>query len=531
MSAPPEPMPALRGSLTEAWQQVVAHAPDGLALRHDGTSTTAAELERAAETLAAALADRGVGPGDRVGVQLQNVPEVVMLMLALWRRGAAAVLLNPMYAGDELRHLVTDSGAVGLLVEAGRHEEIAALVEGSDVAWLLTVGEGQAGPEQADSDQDPEHDLATILAAHKGRSAEPVAADHDTVALLTYTSGTTGPPKGAMNTHGNLLAVGATSAAAMHLTPADRVLAVAPLFHITGAVIDLATPLLAGAAVVLPGRPTPEGAARLIRDEGVTCTTGSITVFNGMDRLDLPEDTFASVRCLHSGGAPVPPATVERFEQRHGVYIHNIYGMTETSSAVIAVPPGERSPVDPTSGSLSIGKALPGVELRIVDPDGRPLPAGEPGELEIAGPAVVPGYWGKPEATAETFPEGRLRTGDGAIIDAGGWVHIVDRLKDQINVSGYKVWPREVEDALLGHPAVHEAAVVGEPDDYSGERVVAHLTLAEGADVDADELIAFARERLARYKAPREVHLVEELPKTLTGKIQRRALRDGTTRT
>ncbi len=199
--------------------------------------------------------------------------------------------------------------------------------------------------------------------------------------------------------------------------------------------------------------------------------------------------------------------------------------MTETSSGVVAVPPGVRAPVDAESGSLAIGIPLPLVEARIVDERGDQVPTGTPGELELAGPQIISGYLGRPEDTAKTFPGGRLRTGDVAIMDAAGWIHLVDRLKDQINVSGYKVWPREVESALHEHPGVYEAGVTGEPDDYQGERVVAFVALNPGVEVDEAELVAFVGERLAAYKRPRRVHIVDAIPKTLTGKIRRTELR------
>lgn len=514
-----------------AWDERVRIAPDAPALRFFDTVLSAREVDSLVRGLAAALAERGIGPGDRVGVCLQNVPQYVVTLLALWRRGAAAALLNPMYRGEELRQLVDLAGPRGVVVDSAILGEVRPALEGSSVEWLWSTSSRDLGtgderslgsrPGPVDSDGD----LLTLARTHDEVADEPTGpAD---VALLSFTSGTTGPAKAAMNTHGNLLAVADACGPWMDLGPDDVVLCVAPMFHITGSVITMTAPLLAGATVDLIGRTHPEAVRDALRDHGVTTTTGSITVFNGLARLeDLPPDTFAGVRHLFSGGAPVPPATVDRFAAEHGCYIHNIYGMTETSSAVIGVPPGERAPVDPGTGSLSIGRPLPGVEVRIAAPDGTLLGPGEPGELQVRGPSVIPGYWERPDATAETIVDGWLRTGDGAIVDADGWVHIVDRLKDQINVSGYKVWPREVEDALHRHPAVLEAAVVGAPDDYSGERVVAHVTRRPGADVDDQTLIAFVREHLAAYKVPRSVAFLDELPKTATGKIRRRDLRD-----
>jgi long-chain acyl-CoA synthetase len=232
------------------------------------------------------------------------------------------------------------------------------------------------------------------------------------------------------------------------------------------------------------------------------------------------------MKSVYSGGAPIPPSTIDRFRERFRIYIHNVYGMTETSTAVIAVPQGAEAPVDEASGTLSIGVPLPALEVRVVDASDQPVGPGEQGELVLRGPQVVPGYWHKPEATASTMPEGWLHTGDGAIMDEAGWVYLVDRLKDQINTSGYKVWPREVEDALYAHPAVHEVAVVGQPDSYRGETVVAYVSLKAGRSATEDELIAFTRERLAAYKRPRAIHAVSDLPKTQTGKIRRNVLRE-----
>lgn len=520
-------------SITSAWADRVGDAPDSAAVRFFGTVLTAVDLDRDATALAGALAERGIGRGDRVGVYLQNVPQFVVTLLALWKRGAAGAVMNPMYHGGELRHLIDVAGARGMVVDQALTEEARKTAQGSTVEWIWSTptrayGDGDEralGPDEGEVS--PDGDLLSLIEERRDRPVETVEVGPDDVALLSYTSGTTGPPKGAMNTHGNVLAVARSCAEWMELSPDDVVLCVAPMFHITGSVITMATPLLAGATVDLVARTHPDVVRAAFADHGVTTTTGSITVFNGLARLDdISADTFAAVRHLYSGGAPVPPATVERFRDDFGCYIHNIYGMTETTSAVIGVPPGQEAPVDDETGSLAIGRPFPGVEARVVDPEGAVLDAGGHGELQLRGPSIVPGYWEQPEATAETIQDGWLHTGDGAMIDDEGWVYIVDRLKDQINVSGYKVWPREVEDALHRHPAVHEAAVVGELDDYQGERVVAHVTRRDGVEATPDELIAFVKEELAAYKVPKRVEFVDELPKTATGKIQRRTLRE-----
>ncbi|GAB3482357.1 class I adenylate-forming enzyme family protein [Nocardiopsis coralliicola] len=521
-------------TLDAAWARRAAAAPDAPAIAYFDRVLSGAETDRAAGALAAALADRGVGPGDRVGIALQNIPHYALALLALWKLGAAALVLNPMYRGAELRRIVDDAEPVGVLAAGSRTGELRADLEGSTVRWITgaddrdfqTRGDPRAftGPADTSADGDSVGDL---LRRYDGRQPPEPAHGPDAIALLTYTSGTTGPPKGAMNTHANVLAVTATFGDWAGIEPGDSVLAIAPLFHITGAVINAAVALVRGAQLVFANRFHPEVALEAMAEHRVTFTVGSITAYNALYGCPAARpEHFAHVKALYSGGAPIPPATVERFRERFGPYIHNAYGMTETTSGVIAVPRGTEAPVDPGSGSLSIGRPLPGTAARVVTPGGTPLPAGSQGELELTGPAVVPGYWRAPEATAATLPGGRLRTGDVAVIDADGWVYLVDRLKDQINVSGFKVWPREVEDALYLHPAVYEAGVVGRPDDYRGESVVAYVALAEGAAATPEELIAFTRDHLAAYKRPREIHLVDALPKTLTGKIRRRALRE-----
>ncbi|MEU6735809.1 AMP-binding protein [Streptomyces physcomitrii] len=524
-----------QGSLVDAWRARVARNPGGIALRYFDGVMSAREADAASDALAAAFQARGTGRGDRVGVCLQNIPQYALVLLALWKLGATALGINPMYRRQELRRLIDDSGATGLVcadTEAGQTRDTLA---GSTVRWLISTSaldhQERDDPRVFTTRQRPapapDGDLRALIEEFAGARPEPVRPAADEVALLTYTSGTTGPPKGAMNTHGNILHVVRTYAAWTGLAEGDVVLALAPLFHITGAVVNASLSLLTDTTLVLAGRFRPEVALDAIAEHGVTSTIGSITAYNAL--YEVPgagPEHFASAKALYSGGAPIPPATVERFQDRFGVYLHNGYGMTETSSAVIAVPPGRRAPVHRPSGTLSIGLPLPGLTARVVDPNGDPVPGGQQGELELSGPQVVPGYWQQPAATQETMPQGRLRTGDGAIVDEEGWVYLVDRLKDQINVSGYKVWPREVEDTLYEHPAVHEAAVVGVPDDYRGETVVAHVSLKAGHRATAEELIAFSRERLAAYKCPREVHLRTELPKTQTGKIRRAELRE-----
>lgn len=522
-------------SLVEAWRERVAREPEAVAIAYFDATMTVREVDEVTDALAAAYRSLGTQRGDRVGVYLQNIPQFALSLLALWKLGATALVLNPMYRGQELRRLIDDAAAVGIVCTDADVPATAETLVGSTVQWMVsttplafqTRNDPRVFGAEARRLTPAEYDLEELIDEFRGVRPAPVAPARDEVALLTYTSGTTGPPKGAMNTHGNLLAVTTTYAAWIELRPGDAVFAMAPLFHITGAVINATIALLHDAVLVMTNRFNPEVAIDAFVEHGVTFTIGSITAFNAIDQLpQATREHFASLRSVYSGGAPIPPSTVDRFRDRFGVYIHNIYGMTETSSGVIAVPLGVEAPVDEASGTLSVGVPLPGLDAQVVDASDRPVPPGAQGELVLRGPQVVPGYWHRPEATAATIPDGWLHTGDGAIMDEAGWVYLVDRLKDQINTSGYKVWPREVEDTLYAHPAVHEAAVVGVPDDYRGEAVTAFVSLKAGTTATPEELIAFVRERLAAYKCPRVVHVVSDLPKTQTGKIRRNVLRD-----
>ena len=303
-------------------------------------------------------------------------------------------------------------------------------------------------------------------------------------------------------------------------------LGVAPLFHITGLVGHIAISLLSGAPSVLMYRLDPALTLDTLEAEGATFTVGSITVFIGlMNAPNAERAKLATLSKIYSGGAPIPPSTVQAFESAFGHYIHNIYGLTETTSPSHGVPFHAKAPVDPASGALSVGVPIYNTIVRIIDDDGKDLPAGEVGELVTAGPQVVKGYWNKPDESARAFPDGALHTGDVGYMDEAGWFYIVDRKKDQINAGGYKIWPREVEDVLYEHPDVREAAIVGVPDEYRGETVKAFVSMKANASATPEDIIAFVKERIAAYKYPRSVVILDEIPKTVSGKILRRELR------
>lgn len=302
--------------------------------------------------------------------------------------------------------------------------------------------------------------------------------------------------------------------------------ALAPLFHITGMVCELGACLNSAGTLVLTYRFETGVVLEAFAEHRPHYTVGPSTAFMALAaHPDVTPDHFSSFVNISSGGAPVPPALVEKFRAGFGPYIRNGYGLTECTAPCASVPPQLEAPVDPVSGTLAVGLPGPQTVVRIVDDQGAEVPFGEQGEILVRGPQVVPGYWRRPEATAETFPDGELRTGDIGFMDERGWLYVVDRKKDMINASGFKVWPREVEDVLYTHPAVREAAVVGVPDGYRGETVKAYISLRPGADTDPDELAVYCKERLAAYKYPRQVEILPDLPKTASGKILRRELR------
>jgi long-chain acyl-CoA synthetase len=530
------------GTMLEAFQASVARVPDSVAIRYFDGALTLADLDRASSALATVLVGRGFRPGDRLALYLQNNPAFVVGLLGAWKAGGAAVAVNPMNKERELAYLLGDSGARALLCLDSLYATVARGVIGSGRTDVQTVISASELDWQSRRDErvltvprPPVADGVLDLLDVVGADVTPTptwapAPSPGDVAVLTYTSGTTGQPKGAMNTHAGLVHGSCTYREWMDLTPADSVLGIAPLFHITGLVAHVCLALLLPCPLVLAHRFQPAVMLDALREHRPTFTTGAITALTRLadeSAVDgSPAGDFASLRIVYSGGAPIAPAVNEAFRAATGIYIHNIYGLTETNSPTHAVPLGAAAPVDPATGALSIGVPVFGTTARILDEDGAEAPVGEIGEITVSGPQVVPGYWNRPQESAAALPGGELRTGDVGFMDADGWFYLVDRKKDMINASGYKIWPREVEDLLYTHPAVREVAVIGVPDPERGETVKAFVSLKAGATVTPDELIAYGRETMAAYKYPRIVVIVDELPKTTTGKILRRELRD-----
>ena len=535
----PAELPAPALSAMDQFRAAARRDPDAPAIFYFETTLSYGELDALSSSLAAGMAALGVAPGQRVALNLQNVPQYWVAQLAAWKLGCVVVPLNPMFKPRELEYHLSDSGAALLIThESLYHESAAELRQSLPALQLITtselefLGPGDRPALLAACERHPVPgvwDLLELCARHTGAPDPLVPVAPSDLAFLTYTSGTTGRPKGAMNTHANVAYNAEVYRIWMQLSAQDVIVGAAPLFHITGAIAHLAAAALVGAPVILCYRFDAPELMRQIALRRGSFLMASITLYNAlMNHPAIGDHDLSSLTKCFSGGAPIAPTLVEQFLARAGAYIHNLYGLTETTSPSHAVPFGATAPVDAASGALSVGVPIPGALVKIVDDDGNELPVGSVGEFATWGPMVVPGYWQKPEESAKAMRDGWLFTGDVGHMDAEGWFFIVDRKKDMIIASGFKVWPREVEDMLYQHPAVREAAVIGVPDAYRGESVKAYVALKPGSvgNVSPEELIAFCRERMAAYKYPRAIEILPELPKTATGKLLRRQLRE-----
>jgi long-chain acyl-CoA synthetase len=516
--------------------------PDAPAICYFDHAISFKRIDRFSNELAAAFGDLGLKKGDRIILDLQNVPQFPIATYAAWKLGAIVVPVNPMYKEKELDYFCRDSGArLFLTLDEIADNMDLSFLRNTSIEKVITTSPLDFLPPGTDLPVFFKSarkiavpgtlDMLEMIEAFQGESPDDPGVTPEDVAYLTYTSGTTGPPKGAMNTHGNIAFNARVYQAMQSIDSHDVVLGVAPLFHVTGEVAHLAITALSGIPLVLYYRFDPAETLRLIERWQVTVTVASITVYIALlNHPDIKKRDLSSFVKAYSGGAPVSEATVAEFEEKTGLYLYNVYGMTETNSPSHIVPWGTRAPVDPESGALSVGVPVPGCTMKIMDLEegSRELLPGEVGEIVDSGPIVTPGYWQKPNETKHAIRNGWLFTGDVGKMDEDGWFYLVDRKKDMIVASGYKVWPRDVEDIIYQHPAVKETAVVGEPDPYRGETVKAFVALKEGmaASVTPEDIILFCKARMAAYKYPRKMEFVAEIPKTLTGKFLRRELRE-----
>lgn len=483
-------------------------APESIALDHDGTRTGYGALAESVRRLAGGFVALGVEPGARVAIVAANQPDFVTTYLATLWLGAVAVPLNPTSAPGELRHALEEVEATLAVVGPAGRDVVTR--SGATTRVLGAGCELQAA-------------VSPWSQVQAGDARGATDRDDDDLAVLLYTAGTAGRPKAAMLSHGNLAAnIDQVQAhPTLHVEADDVGLAVLPFFHIFGLNTGLGVSMSAGASQVLVTDFDPRSSLLRARETGCTLVAGVPAMWAAWCEADAPDDSLATVRAAFSGAAPLSPALAQRVRDRFGIELHEGYGLTEASPVVTS------SGIDDRDRGATIGPPLPGVEVRLVDADGHDVLVGDPGEVWVRGPNVFSGYWHDDEATRRVLTDdGWLRTGDVAVAGEDGWLSLVDRAKDLVIVSGFNVYPAEVEDVLRDHPRVAEAAVVGVDDDRTGEAVVAYVVPTSGATLDEAELREFCTPRLARYKVPSVVEIVSELPRNLVGKVLRRALRE-----
>ena len=484
--------------------------PDHPALLFEGAALSYAALDRLADRFANALAALGIGRGGVVALFLDGGPELVVAYLGAMKAGAVPNVVNGSLKPEEVRLVVADSGALALVVDPARWADLAPVRAGLGIRHALVT-------ESAEPDGGA-LPLDAILSAAPDRFAT-LDLPPDALASLLYTSGTTGQPKGVMLTHRNILD-NAEQFARVHYGPADRLLILAPLFHCWGLINGVLGMCAVGGTSIVMRRFRTEPALDLIESGRPTLALGVPTMFNYMARSpSIAGRDLSSLRAVLTAAAPMPRELLETLRRDWGVGFAESYGLTETSPVITTTPPSANRPG-------SCGRAMGDTALKVADPDGAPLPVGSVGELWARGTAIAAGYFNRPDATAAVFTaDGWFRTGDIARIDADGYVHLVDRAKDMINVGGEKVYPRDVEEVLLRHPAVADAVVIGVPDPLLGEVVKAFLALQPGHALTPEEVAGFLRPHLANFKLPRTFAFVDAIPRSPSGKALRRLLR------
>lgn len=480
--------------------------PNKPALVYEGRSYTYMALDELANRVANSLQTLGIRKGDRVALFLPNLPEFVFAYLGILKLGAIAVSINATLRREEVKFILEDSGAAAIFTTAALRAELPEQ-ELSTLRYIVIV----------DADK---HDNLTLneLLTNAASHARAVEMERDDPAAIVYTSGTTGFPKGATLSHGNVVSNMQAKTYYCGMKPADRILLFVPLFHCFGQNAVMNSGLNAGATLVLQRGFDPDRVLHSINEHKISMFFGVPTTYILLAERATVEQ-MQPIRYYFSAAAPLPLETARQWHEKHKLPIHQGYGLTETSPFAsynhhLAYKFG------------SIGMPIDGVAMEVRNlEDDQAVAPGQLGEIVIRGPNVMLGYWNRPAETAKVIQNGWFHTGDIGMVDEQGYFFIVDRVKDMINVGGMKVYPSEVENVLYQHPAVAEAAVFGAPDAIMGERVKAHIVLKPGQTLSEAELIATCRRRIASFKAPSTVAFVDAIPKNPTGKVLKRALR------
>lgn len=511
------------------FRAAVASAPTEIAIHYFDAAITWSSLDDLSDSLAVAFQDLGVKRGDRVTLFLQNVPQFVVAMVAAWKAGAAMHTVNPMMKPHELaKQLEEIRPRVLVSLESLYADVVRHIAVDTDFTKVVTTSEldfltGSPPPALIASTHqrfEQTHDLVDLVQACAGRAPELVELAADELAQIMYTSGSTGLPKAAMSTHGNVVFNSHAYRQWLSLGSGDVCIAAMPLVHVTGPIGYLGASMAAVIPVVLMYRFDPRLFLETVERHRVTYTVLSPTGLAAvMAQPESHKHDISSLTKLLSGQVE---QTMEAWERRFGVYVSSIYGATECTSPTHIEPLGCRAPIDAERGKRAVGVPIYNTSARIVNDDGADVPVGELGEIVVSGPQVGLGYWNCPGVAS--FRNGVYFTGDIGYMDEDGWFFIVGRKKDMIDASGFKISPLEIENVLYDHPAVREAAVIGIPDSYRGETVKAFVALRPGCSVAEAELIAFCRERMAAYKYPRIVEIWDDLPKSDIGKIAKSRL-------
>lgn len=490
----------------------------------NGQTSTYTELNAAVTKFASGLNKLGIQKGDHIALLLGNSPHFVIGLYGALRAGATVIPINPIYTPDEIGYIMNDGdvkAVIALDLMIPLMEKMNAALP--KVEHIIACDTPQGADNQMDITQlsvYPKMKSFTNLIQTGELSLPEIQLGDDDTAVILYTSGTTGKPKGAMLTHKNLYSNAIDIADYLKISSEDRVIAALPMFHVFCLTVALNAPLMAGGTILIVPRFSPAEIFRVTKEHEATVFAGVPTMYNFL--LQYPDgtpDDLKSYRLCISGGASMPVALLKNFEKKFKVVISEGYGLSEAS------PVTAFNPLDRPRKPGSIGTNIPNVENKVVNELGEEVPVGQVGELIVKGPNVMKGYYNMPEESAHTIRDGWLYTGDLARMDDEGYIYIVDRKKDMIIVGGYNVYPREVEEVMFEHEDIVEAAVIGVPDPTFGEAVKCYV-VSKNPDLTEDELKAYCAEHLAKYKIPESIEFLEELPKNTTGKILRRALKD-----